>query len=107
MVVNNVPTLEIATGMGPNLPLEEEKSEETMDTAQVTMDNNQGIFIGCSTVGIGSSNTAEASATVAETPSKVVLYKYRMGGNPYKMNEYDIKIILRKIRIYVSSTTHT
>ena len=65
----SVPTLENPTVFGPKLCREEEKDEETVETAQTRMDNDRGISREGSTVGIGSSNAAEASSTLVAPAS--------------------------------------
>ena len=103
----SVPTLENWTGFGPELPREEEKDEETIKTAQTRMDNDWGISIEGSTVEIGFSNAAEASSTlVASASNSGTVYCTNTEIFVKRVNTTS-KIIRKKIRTYVSSTTHT
>ena len=83
----SVPTLENSTVFGPELPREEEKDEETIKTAQTRIDNDWGISIEGSTVGIGSSNAAEASSTLVASASNSGTVPVQIQDNMKRYNE--------------------
>ena len=66
---SNDTNIEIITKTAAKLPLEGEKSRETLDLPQVTTDSNQGIYMEGSTSIISSSTATEAPLDDTKIPS--------------------------------------